>query len=716
MLLALVLIPTVVAKAQTVQSPAIYPVQCANITANVQIGSRDYYYGQQNVRILQAYLYSTGYLRVAPTGYFGGMTLAAVKSFQRNNSIYPTGTANAQTRSKIRDLSCNPTTPPNQTQTINLQLKDYNQVWGPNSVVRFTWTASYLTPYPFGAYLVNQNGVDVTSQYLGTGTSGESYVTLPSTIPSGEYKLFVVDETTNRSATIKSNVITLQVNGGVVNPGNSAFRIISPNGNTNRDDVYQGGQQVVLNFNMPSDRAYYVGYYLVPQSGTSVRYTNGTTYDSTVGGYALGGYQYNFTMVSPSLYVTLPADVYTGKYKLKIVLKDASTNVGVNSNPIIATDESDYAFMLYTYYQDGAPSSTPLRITSPNGGETVQAGGTMRVRVTMPSDKQYSLSYYLTPQSGTTVRTGAGTYYDATSGGYSLGGHVPSTASSGADNTISMPTDIPAGSYRLRVYLRNKDQTAGSPTPTTSISYYDSDAPFTVTNQNGGGTGTPTLRVTSPNTTSVEWDIGRSQTINWTSTNLDGNTGLTLSLRSSLGEICQIGTASAGAGSFAFTPSRDIQCYTSNGYYNTRLGVGYYKVHITTTIQTAIYPSTAPVDMSDEYFQIVDTGTVGLVTPSLSRLSPDWATALGDPNTTIPNITIYGSNFNGSSRVIVGENTTVVPTYVEPAGTWMTFNLPYPYTVQPANYRITVGNYAQYGDNRLSNSLYFRVWPRYTTY
>lgn len=664
MLLTLALTPAFTLKAQTAQTFYAPSSTCVNLSVLLQVGSRDYY-GRTNVSALQAYLYAAGYLRVAPTGYFGGQTLAALKSFQRNNGIYPTGTTNAQTRTMLRDISCGPVIPPAQVKSISLQLKNPSSVYGPNSTISFTWTSTYNTQYPFGAYVTNESGTIFTSKYLGVRASGEDSIILPTSLPSGTYTLRILDDVTVKGVLIKSNQITFQVNGGI-NPGTGTIRIISPNGSSARDDVFQGGQQTTLTLQIPSDKAYYIAYYLVPQSGTAIRTTNGTTYDSSMGGYSLGGFQYNYPVSNPSLYIAMPSDVYTGKYKLKVVLREVSTNVGVNSNPIIATDESDYAFMLYTYYQDGAPASTPLTITSPNGGENIQAGGTFRLRANAPTDKVYSFSYYLIPQSGTPIKTGSGTYYDSVSGGYSLGGFTP-TSPSGIDATIAMPTDVPAGSYRLRVYLRNKNETAGSPTAASAISYDDSNNPFTVTSPNNGGTAVQTLKITSPNSTGVVWNFNQSYTINWTSTNMDPNTRLLISLRSTTGEICAVGAANAGVGSFTFTPRKGDRC--SNSYSYTSLQPGYYLAHITTEVQTMIYPSTAPVDTSDEYFQLKEGDNAQQ--PVIYSLNPS-STYVGYN----PTVNVYGKGFSNTARVIIDESTVVTPQYISAAGDYLTFKFP----------------------------------------
>ncbi len=56
---------------------------------------------------LQDYLQASGHLNSEPTGYFGLLTLQAVKNFQSSQSISPTGFVGPLTRAKIRALTCN---------------------------------------------------------------------------------------------------------------------------------------------------------------------------------------------------------------------------------------------------------------------------------------------------------------------------------------------------------------------------------------------------------------------------------------------------------------------------------------------------------------------------------------------------------------------------------------------------------------------------------
>lgn len=71
------------------------------ITRTLQVGSKN-----NDVYVLQNMLSASGYLFVAPNGYFGPSTKAAVKRFQNANGVPATGTVGASTRNAINERLC----------------------------------------------------------------------------------------------------------------------------------------------------------------------------------------------------------------------------------------------------------------------------------------------------------------------------------------------------------------------------------------------------------------------------------------------------------------------------------------------------------------------------------------------------------------------------------------------------------------------------------
>jgi peptidoglycan hydrolase-like protein with peptidoglycan-binding domain len=77
-------------------------VRCdVQITKTLQRGSEN-----NDVYILQKMLVNAGFLNATPNGYFGYQTQAAVRNFQFNNGIRPTGTVGEVTRNAVNERLC----------------------------------------------------------------------------------------------------------------------------------------------------------------------------------------------------------------------------------------------------------------------------------------------------------------------------------------------------------------------------------------------------------------------------------------------------------------------------------------------------------------------------------------------------------------------------------------------------------------------------------
>ncbi len=78
---------------------------CLDLQNNLRYRMRDAG-TTDDISSFQDYLQANGYLHTEPTGFFGVLTLKAVKDFQQANGISPTGFVGPITRSKIKQLSC----------------------------------------------------------------------------------------------------------------------------------------------------------------------------------------------------------------------------------------------------------------------------------------------------------------------------------------------------------------------------------------------------------------------------------------------------------------------------------------------------------------------------------------------------------------------------------------------------------------------------------
>jgi len=85
---------------------ASYGSACLDLTANLKLGMRDSKANNDAVTSLQGFLETRGYFNQQPTGYFGQVTMASVKNFQRVNGISTTGLVGPLTRKAIQGMTC----------------------------------------------------------------------------------------------------------------------------------------------------------------------------------------------------------------------------------------------------------------------------------------------------------------------------------------------------------------------------------------------------------------------------------------------------------------------------------------------------------------------------------------------------------------------------------------------------------------------------------
>lgn len=153
-----------------------YASACLRIDADLVYGTTDKVSGGP-ISSIQAYLQSSGYLKVAPNGHFGKATLSAVKKFQTNNGISASGRVGPLTRAAISQKTCAsitssaPSAPSAGTQnqsTVSIISNDYN-VGIPTS------TTPIITPVATPPISTTISSIDVTSpsvgQVLSTGSS-----------------------------------------------------------------------------------------------------------------------------------------------------------------------------------------------------------------------------------------------------------------------------------------------------------------------------------------------------------------------------------------------------------------------------------------------------------------------------------------------------------------------------------------------------------------
>lgn len=83
----------------------VAPSTCIDLKHDLSQGARDSL-ESHDVTALQGYLVSAGYLTVAPTGYFGPLTLRAVQKFQMQAGLPAQGFVGPLTRTQLTTRSC----------------------------------------------------------------------------------------------------------------------------------------------------------------------------------------------------------------------------------------------------------------------------------------------------------------------------------------------------------------------------------------------------------------------------------------------------------------------------------------------------------------------------------------------------------------------------------------------------------------------------------
>ena len=79
---------------------------CIDLKYDIKFGDRSF--GDSYINVLQSFLAGRGYFQkdFVVTGYFGSLTLSAVKKFQADYGISSTGYVGPITRAKIKSISC----------------------------------------------------------------------------------------------------------------------------------------------------------------------------------------------------------------------------------------------------------------------------------------------------------------------------------------------------------------------------------------------------------------------------------------------------------------------------------------------------------------------------------------------------------------------------------------------------------------------------------
>lgn len=170
---------------------------CLNLNTGLSIGSKS-----SQALSLQNFLYSKGFLKVSPNGYFGSLTFSAVKSYQKSVGLEQVGSVGKATRSAIKKDSC-AVDLSSQSQNTNVvavktsekttQIQVISPVPTLDSIDLITLFATGLTDWTFNLHGSNFSSTTNTVYFknvsnsrvynIGSFNSGDSIsITLPKNI------------------------------------------------------------------------------------------------------------------------------------------------------------------------------------------------------------------------------------------------------------------------------------------------------------------------------------------------------------------------------------------------------------------------------------------------------------------------------------------------------------------------------------------------------
>jgi hypothetical protein len=117
---------------------------CYEIKSNLGFGMRDKMTNGSVIN-LQAFLAGKGYLQVEPTGYYGALTLKAVRAFQKASGIAQTGFAGPLTRAQIKSIRTKTCSEVNVPKEVVISVATDKKVYKVGEEVEIEITATNPT-------------------------------------------------------------------------------------------------------------------------------------------------------------------------------------------------------------------------------------------------------------------------------------------------------------------------------------------------------------------------------------------------------------------------------------------------------------------------------------------------------------------------------------------------------------------------------------------
>ena len=206
---------------------------CVSIINNLKYGDTDINKNGE-VSTLQKFLQTEKYLNTGSTGYFGSLTLKAVKNFQQENGISSTGYVGILSRAKINSCLQNSNDETNKKEyspsvSLNSSTKEISNGLG----VELTWTSENVTSC--GASWADNIAVSSDLTY---GPIYNRHIVFPSSTTT--YSIFCQGKYGNAK-----DSVTVKVLGDVDKSSlkeNNLINVILPDGK----NIYKPGQDIIV--------------------------------------------------------------------------------------------------------------------------------------------------------------------------------------------------------------------------------------------------------------------------------------------------------------------------------------------------------------------------------------------------------------------------------------------------------------------------------------
>ncbi len=481
---------------------------------------------------------------------------------------------------------------PAQNFPLTLTAPNGGEIWNTGSTYAITWSQVNLAG-PASLMLLSANDPASATIMIAPSVpvaAGQFNWTIPPNIPAGaNYKVRINLASANGMMIwdISDGPFTIQ-GGTNPPPPQMSITVVAPNGG----EQWAAGSTQTIAWN----------------------YAN-LTGEVSIG--LIGANTNAQIIIAPSVPIdaqnfqwTVPANFAPGLYKVHIVwLTILAVYIG---------DLSDGFFAI----TNGTPPPPPvLQVTSPNGGETWEAGTLHPITWDYSGNGGSVLIQLMGGPQMTPINI--------------IAPNVPANA--GQFHWLIPPNQMPGDAYQVQVQLLD---------PNGTFIGDISDAPFTIT---AGNPNTPWITVVAPNG-GEQWAAGSTQTIAWNFGNLEGEVYIAL-----------IG-ANANTQSI-IAPAVPIAGHNWQWTLPATIMPGAYKIHIVWLSVLDIYIG----DQSDGFFQIVNDAPPPPPPPPVTVTAPNggetWAkgtwhdiTWTDASNSAAARIFLIWEGPNGSRRIVIARN------------------------------------------------------------